>query len=268
MSANRIAKAFANASSRGRKALVIYLTGGDPDPETSFELIVAAANAGMDVLELGIPWSDPSADGLAIQGAMMRALGAGGGLNATLKLCRRLREALPDLPIVLFGYANPIVVRGCKAFAENARDAGADAVLCVDWPAGEDSELPDALAAAGLAFVPLLAPTSTPERVRAALEVAGGFVYYVSLTGITGARLTDFSGPAAHVEQIRAAAENRLPVVVGFGISTPQDVKTVAAFADGVVVGSAAVRVIETTPAGKAAEAMGHFVSQLAGGLA
>lgn len=266
-SSPRIAKAFEKAKSQGRKALVIYLTGGDPNAQTSYEIILAAADAGMDVLELGIPWSDPSADGLAIQGAMSRALGAGGGLNATLKLCRRIRDARPELPIVLFGYANPIVVRGCAVFAKDAHDAGADAVLCVDWPADEDKELPDALAAEGISFVPLLAPTSNPDRVKAALEVAGGFIYYVSLTGITGAKLTDFSGPAAHVAQIRAAAENRLPVVVGFGISTPQDVKTVAAFADGVVVGSAAVRIIENSAAGTATKAMGELVAQLATGL-
>ncbi|MDX2021826.1 MAG: tryptophan synthase subunit alpha [Deltaproteobacteria bacterium] len=263
----RIAQAFAKATAEGRKALVIYLTAGDPNIETSFELILAAADAGMDVLELGIPWSDPSADGLAIQGAMQRALEAGGGMSAALKLCRRLREARPALPIVLFGYANPIVVKGCAAFAKAAREAGADAVLCVDWPADEDRELPNALAAEGLAFVPLLAPTSTPDRVRAALDVAGGFVYYVSLTGITGAKLTDFSGPAAHVAQIRAAAENRLPVVVGFGIATAADVKTVAAFADGVVVGSAAVRVIETTPKDGVSKALSTMIGGLAAGL-
>ena len=263
----RIEKAFAKCKADGRKALVIYLTGGDPDMETSCALILAAADAGMDVLELGVPWSDPSADGLAIQGAMTRALGAGGGLSATLKLCQRIRSARPELPIVLFGYANPIVVRGCAKFAAEARQAGADAVLCVDWPADEDKELTTALAAEGLAFVPLLAPTSTPQRVRAGLEVAGGFVYYVSLTGITGAKLTDFSAPAAHVAQIRAAAESRLPVVVGFGIATPQDVKTVAAFADGVVVGSAAVRIIENTSAGQVVAAMGSFVRQLTTGL-
>lgn len=263
---DRLAAAFARAKAEGRTPLVIYLTAGDPNAEASFELVLAAADAGMDVLELGIPWSDPSADGLAIQGAMLRALNNGGGLSATLKLCARIRQARPALPIVLFGYANPIVVRGCAAFAADAKAAGADAVLCVDWPADEDKELPEALRAQGLGFVPLLAPTSTPARVNAALEVAGGFVYYVSLTGITGAKLTDFSGPAAHVAQIRAAAHNRLPVVVGFGIATPQDARTVAGFADGVVVGSAAVRLIETSPQTAKAD-LARLVSGLSDGL-
>ncbi len=262
----RIAAAFARAKAEGRKPLVIYLTGGDPDAESSFELIMAAAEAGMDILELGIPWSDPSADGLAIQGAMMRAIEHGGGLTSTLKLCARLREARPELPIVLFGYANPIVVRGCAAFAADAKRAGADAALCVDWPADEDRELPDALTAQGLGFVPLLAPTSTERRVRAALDVAGGFVYYVSLTGITGAKLTEFTAPAAHVAQIRDAADGRLPVVVGFGIATPQDARSVASFADGVVVGSAAVRLIERGPATAKAD-LTRLVKDLSQGL-
>ncbi len=263
---DRLAAAFARAKTEGRTPLVIYLTAGDPNAEASFELVLAAADAGMDVLELGIPWSDPSADGLAIQGAMLRALNNGGGLSATLKLCARIRQARPALPIVLFGYANPIVVRGCAPFAADAKAAGADAVLCVDWPADEDKELPEALRAQGLGFVPLLAPTSTPARVAAALAVAGGFVYYVSLTGITGAKLTDFSAPAAHVAQIRAAAHNRLPVVVGFGIATPQDARTVAGFADGVVVGSAAVRLIETSPQTAKAD-LARLVAGLSDGL-
>lgn len=266
MERDRIAAAFAKAKAESRTPLVIYLTAGDPDADTSFELICAAADAGMDILELGIPWSDPSADGLAIQGAMLRALNAGGGLSAALALCARVREARPQLPIVLFGYANPIVVRGCAHFAKEAKAAGADAVLCVDWPADEDRELPDALGAEGLGFVPLLAPTSTDARVRAALDVAAGFVYYVSLTGITGAKLSDFSAPAAHVAQIRDAASGRLPVVVGFGIANAQDAKTVAGFADGVVVGSAAVRLIESDAKG-AKPALASFVKALSDGL-
>ena len=264
--ADRLATAFARAKGEGRTPLIIYLTAGDPDAEASFDMILAAADAGMDILELGIPWSDPSADGLAVQGAMLRALNAGGGLSAALKLCARIRQARPALPVVLFGYANPIVVRGCAKFAAEAKAAGADAVLCVDWPADEDKELPDALRAQGLGFVPLLAPTSTAARTQAALDVAGGFVYYVSLTGITGAKLTDFSRPAAHVAQIRSAAANRLPVVVGFGIATPQDARTVAGFADGVVVGSAVVRLIENSPQTAKADLV-RLVTGLAQGL-
>lgn len=242
---DRIAAAFARAQREKRKALVVYLTASDPDLETSRRLVLAAARAGADVIELGVPWSDPSADGPAIQAAMARALKAGGGLKAALALCKRVRAENPDVGLVLFGYANPIAIAGVETFAAEANAAGADAVLCVDWPADEDVELARALRARGLGFVPLLAPTSTEPRVRAALEVAGGFVYYVSLTGITGAKLTDLSGPRKHVEEIRRLSGGRLPVAVGFGIATPEDARGVAAFADGVVVGSAAVRTVE-----------------------
>lgn len=242
---SRIADAFARARAEKRKALVLYLTGGDPDAETSRRLLVAAAHAGADVLELGIPWSDPSADGPAIVAAMQRARGKGGGMGASLALCREVRAQNAQVPIVLFGYANPIVVRGPEPFAAAARDAGADAVLCVDWPADEASELTSALSNQGLDFIPLLTPTSTPPRVRAIGSAATGFIYYVSLTGITGRSLDDLEGPRRHVEKIRDLTSDRVPIVVGFGISTPEQVKAVATFADGVVVGSAAVRVID-----------------------
>jgi tryptophan synthase alpha chain len=197
------------------------------------------------VLELGVPWSDPSADGPAIQAAMRRALAAGGGMGAALELCRAVRADSPEVPVVLFGYANPIFVRGTAKFAAQAKQAGADGVLCVDWPPDEDPELAQALAQQGLDLVPLIAPTSTPARVKAAAAVAGGFLYYVSLTGITGSQLPNLDEASARVSQVRELSGGRLPVAVGFGIATPADARAVAGFADGVVVGSAAVRVIE-----------------------
>ena len=198
-SPSRIAGAFARARSQGRKALVLYLTGCDPDFETSRRLLLAAARAGADVLELGVPWSDPSADGPAIQAAMRRALAAGGGMAKALDLCRAVRADNPEIPVVLFGYANPIFVRGAAKFAAQAKQAGADGVLCVDWPADEDPELAQALAQQGLDLVPLIAPTSTPERVKAIAAVAGGFLYYVSLTGITGSQLPNLDEASARV---------------------------------------------------------------------
>ena len=246
---SRLAQVFARARAEHRKALVIYLTAGDPDLDTSARLMAAAARAGADVLELGIPWSDPSADGPAIQAAMRRALKAGGGLRASLELCRRVRQQAPDVGLVLFGYANPIFVRGPEAFAGAARDAGADALLCVDWPPDEASELTSALRNQSIDFIPLLAPTSTPQRIRAITAEASGFVYYVSLTGITGRTLADLDGPRQQVAQIRALSDDRLPVVVGFGIATPEQARAVGQFADGVVVGSAAVKVIEAAVA-------------------
>jgi tryptophan synthase alpha chain len=241
----RITRSFEKARAQGRKALVLYLTGSDPDFETSKRLLIAAARAGADILELGVPWSDPAADGPAIQLAMQRARAAGGGLSTTLELCRAVRQEAPEVGIVLFGYGNPIAIRGPERFAAQAKQAGADGVLCVDWPVDEDPTLTRALSAEGLDTIPLVAPTSTAERVKTAASVAGGFIYYVSLTGITGSKLPDLKEAAARVQQVRELSGNRLPVAVGFGIATPADVKAVAGFADGVVVGSAAVRIIE-----------------------
>ena len=245
----RIAERFARARAEKRRALVLYLTADDPDFETSKRLMIAAAEAGADVIEVGVPWSDPSADGPAIQAAMHRALAAGGGLRRSLDLCRAVREAHADVGLVLFGYANPIVVMGPEVFALKARDAGADAVLCVDDPPDEDAELTTALARQGLDFIPLLAPTSTPKRIATAAAVAGGFIYYVSLTGITGTKLADLDQPRVQVEQIRRATGGKIPVVVGFGIRTPSAARAVATFADGVVVGSAAVEIVEKAAA-------------------
>jgi tryptophan synthase alpha chain len=246
---SRIADAFARARAQRRKALVIYLTAGDPDAETSRRLLLAAARAGADVLEVGVPWSDPSADGLAIQAAMQRALKGGGGLTRTLDICRAVRAEDPAVAMVLFGYANPVFVRGPAVFAADAARAGVDGVLCVDWPPDEAGELTAELGKHQLDFIPLLAPTSTPERIRRIVPAASGFIYYVSLTGITGVKLADLEGPRRKVEEIRAAAGAALPVAVGFGIATPADARAVAAFADGVVVGSAAVKIIEAAQA-------------------
>jgi len=246
---NRIADCFARARAERRKVLVVYLTASDPDLETSRRAIQSAIDAGADIIELGVPWSDPSADGPVIQAAMLRALKAGGGLRSALEVCRGLRTANADTPLILFGYANPIVVLGAELFARQARDAGADGVLCVDYPPDEDADLTSALAKQRLDFIPLLAPTSTPARIGAAAKVASGFIYYVSLTGITGVKLADMSDPQRRVEEIRAATGGKIPVVVGFGIKTPADARAVAAFADGVVVGSAAVGIVERAAA-------------------
>jgi tryptophan synthase alpha chain len=249
MSASRIPAAFARARTQKRKALVIYLTAGDPDADTSRRLLLAAAGAGADILEVGVPWSDPSADGPVIEAAAHRAVQRGGGLTQSLQICRQVRQENPDVALVLFGYANPIFVRGPTAFAEAASQAGADGVLCVDWPPDEAGELTSQLGARGLDFIPLLAPTSGEARIRAIAPAASGFIYYVSLTGITGHKLVDVAGARQHVEQIRAIAGPALPIAVGFGIKTADDVRQVAAFADAVVVGSAAVATVESARA-------------------
>jgi tryptophan synthase alpha chain len=245
----RIDRVFARARAENRKVLVVYLTALDPDFDTSRRLMLAAIGAGADIIEIGIPWSDPSADGPAIQAAMLRALAAGGGLSRALDLCRAVRAENADVGLVLFGYANPVMVTGPGNFARRARDSGADAVLCVDWPPDEGPELLSALAAAGLGYIPLLAPTSTALRIRIAGAAADGFLYYVSMTGITGVKVTDLEDPRRAVAEIRSATGDRQPIVVGFGITTPADARIVASFADGVAVGSAAVRLVERAAA-------------------
>lgn len=247
--AKRLAGRFARARAEKRAALVVYLTADDPDGATSLRLMKAAVEAGADIIEIGIPWSDPSADGKAIQAAMHRALAKGGGLRRSLALCADLRAACPEAGLVLFGYANPLLIMGTDSFALKARDAGADGVLCVDYPPDADPVLRASLAREGLDYVPLLAPTSTEARVDAALSAAGSFVYYVSMTGITGTALADLKGPRDKVEQIRARGGGKIPVAVGFGIRTPQAARAVAEFADAVVVGSAAVEIVERSAA-------------------
>ncbi|HEY2900318.1 MAG TPA: tryptophan synthase subunit alpha [Polyangia bacterium] len=267
---SRLGACFARARAEKRKALVLYLTAYDPDGPTSLRLLLAAAEAGADVIEIGVPWSDPSADGAVIQAAMHRALAAGGGLRHTLELCQAVRQKQPHVGLVLFGYANPIVVMGPEVFALRAADAGADAVLCVDYPPDEDTELTHALTRRGLDFIPLLAPTSTAARIAAAAAVASGFIYYVSLTGITGTRLVNVAEPRIQVDAIRAATGGKVPVVVGFGIKTPADARAVADFADGVVVGSAAVQLVEKAVAAGRDPAieLGAFVRSLRDAIA
>jgi len=261
----RLERIFARTRAEHRKALVVYLTALDPDFETSRRLMLATARAGADIIEVGVPWSDPSADGVVIQGAMRRALAAGGGLSRALELCAAVRAENADVGLVLFGYANPIVVNGPEVFARRARDAGVDAVLCVDWPPDEARELLTALDTAGVGFIPLLAPTSTPERTKTAAEAASGFIYYVSMTGITGVKISDLAGPSRDVARIRDATLGQQPIVVGFGITNAEDARAIAAFADGVVVGSAAVGIVErAAAAGKDPSAeLGAYVRTL-----
>ena len=266
---SRLEKVFARCRAENRKALVVYLTAVDPDFDTSRRLMLAAAAAGADIIEVGVPWSDPSADGLAIQAAMQRALAAGGGLGRALALCRAVRAENAEVGMVLFGYANPIVVTGPDAFARQAHESGADAVLCVDWPPDEAPELLAALRKHQVGFIPLLAPTSTVARATVAGQAAQGFIYYVSMTGTTGVKLADMEGPRQHVAEIRAATGGKQPIVVGFGVTNPTDARAIADFADGVVVGSAAVRIIEKAVADGTdpVPAMGTFVKTLADAL-
>ncbi len=236
----RLTDLFARCKADSRAALVGYLTAGDPDVATSRALLLALADKS-DILEIGMPFSDPMADGPVIQAASERALAAGTHINDVFALTRTVRDAYPDLGIVLMGYANVPYAMGFDIFAEKASAAGADAVLIVDIPPEEGHICDAAFKVHELDRILLLSPTSTDERIRLACDSGSGFIYYVSLTGITGADMGDvrlIQQKVAHIQAISAAAGNQMPVCVGFGVKTPAQAAQVARFADGVVVGS------------------------------
>jgi tryptophan synthase alpha chain len=243
---NRLDRIFA----KDRKALVAYLCVGDPSVEESVDLARACLRAGADVLELGVPFSDPTADGPVIARASQRAISAGGGLAATLKAARAIRADAPDAGIVLFGYYNPIFVRGEARAAGEAADAGVDALLVVDLPLEDGATLRGAAAARGVGTVPLLAPTSRADRVTATRDVAAQgavpFVYYVSVTGVTGTSALQAADAGSRAAELKAQVGR--PVVVGFGIDSRAKARDAARKADGVVVGTALVRAIEQGP--------------------
>jgi tryptophan synthase alpha chain len=245
----RLRAAFERTAQQNRAALVAYLTFGDPDVQTSIDVVEAVARAGADVIELGVPFSDPSADGPSIQRAMERALERGASLPGALDAVAELRRRGIETPIVLFGYYNPIYVMGPDVFAARAATAGIDAVLTVDLPIDELAELATPLAAHGVSVIPLVAPTSTPERIARLAAFAPPFVYYISLTGVTGSKAAAAVDPA-RLALVRTAA--KAPVAVGFGIRTPADATRFAAVADGVVVGTA---LVDRVAAGDAADA-------------
>ena len=257
----RLRRRLAELAREQRTALVVYLTQGDPSPEASIDLCECAFAAGADVIELGVPFSDPNADGVTIQAAMQRALGQGGGLASALDGVRELRRRGCGVPIVLFGYYNPLFVRGIDRFAAEAAEAGVDAVLTVDLPVDELDELSQPLARAGVDVVPLVAPTTGADRLAALGSLDVPFVYYISMTGVTGAAFRGATG-AERIAQVRQAA--RAPVAVGFGIKTPADAAAVARLADGVVVGSAVVeRIASAATAAAACDAVAGFVAEL-----
>jgi tryptophan synthase alpha chain len=238
---SRLASAFAALRASGRPGLVTYVTAGDPDLDHSGQVLVALARAGADVLEVGVPFSEPLADGPVIQRATERALAAGSTLAGVLDLVASVRSEIAA-PIVLFTYVNPVVRMGIPAFATRAAAAGVDGVLTLDLPVEEAGDVRDRLQEAGLDTIFLLSPTTTTERIRRAATLGSGFLYGISRLGVTGARQTVASGAEALVARIRA--ETTLPVAVGFGISRPEHVSEVARWADAAVVGSALVSVV------------------------
>ena len=237
----RIERTFKNLQKKGEKALVVYLTAGDPDLPATEALIPALAAAGVDILEIGVPFSDPTADGPVIQAASLRAIQGGATLAGILEVIARIRPVC-DIPIVLFGYYNPVFIFGCEAFARSAEAAGVDGVLIVDLPPEEAAELRRYTDRAGIAFISLVAPTTSDARIRQISEKAQGFLYYISVTGVTGTAKPNVEDIRRDMARIRKACN--LPVAVGFGISTPEQAAAIAPHADGVVVGSAMVKMI------------------------
>lgn len=257
----RITSTFEALGKRGERALVPYLAAGDPDLGTTAAMIVAMAEAGADLIEIGVPFSDPIADGPTIQRATERALRRGTTLRRILELVRTVRDQV-SVPLVLMGSANPFYAMTPRGFAERAAEAGVDGLIVPDLPPEEGAELYDALAGLGVDGVLLAAPTTTPERLALLVEHTRGFLYYVSLTGVTGARSELASGLEEAVAGVRAISS--IPVCVGFGVSTPEHAARIGRFADGVVVGSALVKLIEDAPdADGAVEAVAGYVAQL-----
>lgn len=246
-----------------KPGLVIYLTAGDPDLATTRAMALAAIDNGADVIELGVPFSDPLADGPVIQRASERALAHGTKLSDVLALCRELREARPHADIILFSYLNPVVRMGLEAFAAAAKAAGADGVLLTDMIVEEAADYIRIMREHDLAPVFLAAPTSPDARLKAIAEHSRGFVYAISRVGITGTQ-QQLAGDAAGLVQ-RLKQFTTLPIALGFGVSTPEHVQQVGAFADAAVVGSAIVALVEKTPAAEAPAAVGAFVKALAG---
>ena len=238
----RIDKRFAALKREGRAGLVTFITAGDPDYASSLAILKALPAAGADIIELGMPFSDPMADGPAIQASSQRALRAGQTMKKTLQMVKAFRAADDATPLVLMGYYNPIYVYPVDRFIADAVEAGADGLIVVDMPPEEDAELRPAAAAAGLNFIRLATPTTDARRLPAVLANTSGFVYYVSIAGITGTKAPDLSEVGGHVGRIKA--QTSLPIAVGFGVKTEGQVSAIARIAEGVVVGSALVSAV------------------------
>src|SRR5438876_7617228 len=271
MSITRIDRKFAALKAEGRAALVTFITAGDPEPETSLAILQALPAAGADVIELGMPFSDPMADGPAIQLSSQRALKAGQTMTSTLDMVRLFRKDEAGIPIVLMGYYNPIYIYGVDRFLRDAKDVGVDGLIVVDLPPEEDTELCLPALEAGLNFIRLATPTTDDKRLPAVLANTSGFVYYVSITGITGTAMPDPANVAAAVARIKR--HTSLPVAVGFGVRTAEQACVIASCADGVVVGSALVNALKASldpddkPTAKTVTVVINLVAELARGV-
>ena len=263
MSGSRIAARFAELKREGRAGFVAYVMAGDPSPAASLEMLRRLPAAGADIIELGLPFSDPMADGPSIQRAAIRALTAGMNLTGVLALAQAFRETDQTTPLVLMGYLNPLLSRGLETFAADAASAGVDGVIVVDCPPEEAEPLADALSAVGLDLIRLATPTTDAARLAVVARRTSGFVYYVSVAGVTGGKSASADDIAPAVARVREATG--LPVAVGFGIRTPEQARAVAEIADAAVVGSALVEIVEaeTTAGRDPAMAVADAVSAL-----
>src|ERR1700712_1118189 len=258
---SRIKSTFSALAEQGKKGLIPFITAGDPNPEQTVELMHALAKGGADVIELGVPFPDPMADGPVIQRSSERALAKGVSLKHVLADVKRFRETNSTTPVVLMGYANPIERMGTETFAKAAKDAGVDGVLVVDYPPEESVEFSESMRAAGIDPIFLLAPTSTDERIAAVGKVASGYVYYVSLKGVTGSANLDVDSIASKIPAIKSHV--RLPVGVGFGIRDAQTARAVAEVSDVVVIGSRLVQLLEEAAPDQAADALTRFIAEI-----
>ena len=263
MASGNIEKTFARLRAQGRTGLVPFLPVGFPDIEATLELVPTLAEAGADIIELGVPFSDPLADGATIQKAGFHALHQGVSLRRCLEVCSTLRERGVEVPLVLMGYYNPILSMGLDVFAKQGEEAGLDGAIVVDLPPEECGPLQEACQARGIDIIYLLAPTSTDERIARACASASGFIYCVSVTGVTGAR--DQVPPAAFRLIQRVRAHTDLPIALGFGLSRREHIEAVGQHADAAIVGSALVDVIGTAPRGEVVSHAQEFVAGLSG---
>jgi tryptophan synthase alpha chain len=267
----RIERRFADLKQKGRAALVTFVTAGDPDYETSLKIIKGLPKAGADIIEFGMPFTDPMADGPAIQAAGLRALHAGQTTKKTLKLVREFRVGDQDTPVVLMGYYNPVYVYGVDRFLRDAKAAGVDGLIIVDLPPEEDDELCLPAIAADINFIRLATPTTDDKRAPAVFKNTSGFVYYVSVLGITGTKAPDLTSVEKNVNRLRK--HTNLPIAVGFGVKTAIQARAIAKSADGVVVGSALVSAIKDNltkagkPSPKTVKAVHSLVSDIARGV-
>lgn len=254
---SRIEATFADK----KKKLITFIMAGDPDHDTSLALLKSLPAAGADIIELGMPFTDPAADGPTIQASGLRALEGGASMKKTLELVREFRKGNNTTPIVLMGYANPVMAYGWAKFAGDAARAGVDGLILVDLPPEEDAEFRALCKSSGLDLIRLLTPTSDAKRLPTLLEGVSGFLYYVSITGITGSASASLSAIGPHIKQIKALTD--LPLAIGFGVRTPEDVKAMAALSDAVVVGSAIIKALQEGGVAPAAKLVQNLAQAL-----